>query len=181
MSEPFIGQIKVMSFAFPPRGWTQCNGQLLPINQNQALFSILATSYGGDGTTTFALPNMTGCAPMNMGGNYNLGQRGGESYHSLAGAEVPQHTHTLMADATTDDSVNSNSPDGGSVLGQSGGQDSNGTQFAVNIYSTDTASLAKTTGAMVSNSGVSQWHENRQPYLVLNFCIALQGIYPSRN
>lgn len=183
MSMPFIGQIRPMSFGFAPKGWAQCNGQLLPINQNQALYSVLGTTYGGDGSTTFGLPNMDTRSPLHIGsfnGNsYVPGESAGEAAYSLTGDEVPLHIHMLMADATTPETENSNSPDGGSVLGQSGGHSSDD-PFPVNIYSTDLANLAKAAPAMVGNAGAGQPHENRQPFLALNFCIALQGIFPTR-
>jgi microcystin-dependent protein len=165
MSVPFISEIRIMSFGFPPRGWAQCNGQLLPINQYQALFSLLGTTYGGDGRTTFGLPNLQARTAIHVGGGQGLGQSGGEPGHLLTIAETPgQHAHAAAASTTAGDSP----IPAGNYLGA-----------ADNLY----GPLADTTplpAATVANAG-GQPHNNMQPYLVLNFCIALQGAYPSRN
>lgn len=163
MSEPFLGEIRIVSFNFAPRGWAQCNAQLLPINQNQALFSLLGTTYGGNGQTTFGLPDFRGCAPIHFGNNFNLGQKGGEPTHTLTQQETPTHTHTAQAS-----SVNGNQAVGG-LLGA-----------ANNVYQT-VQSATTLQPATISNVGGSQAHENRMPSLVLNFVIALQGIFPSPN
>ena len=165
MSEPFLSEIKIMSFGFPPKGWALCNGQLLPINQNQALFALLGTTYGGDGRVNFGLPNLQGRTPNHMGQGFTLGQMGGEQAHVLTISEVPTHTHSA---AGTGDTGNSPIPAGNYL----GGAD--------NFY----APLVNATPlppATVANAGGSQPHENMQPYLVLSFCIALQGIFPSPN
>jgi microcystin-dependent protein len=169
MSEPFIGEIKLISFNFPPKGWAFCNGQLLPINQNQALFSILGTMYGGNGQTTFALPNLQGRVPIHQGvsqGSYNVGQVGGETSHTLTINEMPAHLHPAVAQSTP----------------------SNPGASPVNSIwaATPTAAFASSPNvtmnpAAVTNTGGSQPHENMPPYLVLNFVIALMGIFPSRN
>lgn len=164
MSDPYIGEIKVISFNFPPRGWAFCNGQLLPINQNQALFSILGTQYGGNGQTTFALPNLQGRIPVHQGQSYVVGQAGGEASHTLTLGEMPVHTHLPLA-----------------VTAATGASPA-GTAWAtapLPAYgpSSDTAMNA----AALANVGGSQPHENQAPYLVLNFVIALVGIFPSRN
>src|SRR5690348_17318458 len=154
MSEPFLGEIKIVSFNFPPKGWAFCNGQLLPINQNQALFSILGTTYGGNGVTTFALPNLQGRAPVHFGGDVSLGQTGGEVAHTLTTAEMPIHTHSAPAStlpATLGDPTNS-------VWGTSGGE----ARFA------STASGLMSPNATAAVGG-NQPHNNEQPYLVLNF------------
>lgn len=153
-----------MSFGFPPKGWATCDGQLLPINQNQALFSLLGTTYGGDGRVNFALPDLRGRVPIHMGGSHTLGERGGEQSHTLSISELPAHTH--IANATTNGSDSVVPSDG--VLGATS-----------NMYgpATNLASLAP---AMVSSIGGSQAHLNMQPFLVLNFSIALQGIFPSQ-
>ena len=185
MSDAFISEIKIVAFNFPPKGWAFCNGQLLPINQNQALFSLLGTTYGGNGQTTFALPNLQGRVPVGFNGNgVLLGQVGGELTHTVTTAEMPAHTHALMADAATPGGSNSNTPGpnpNAKVLGQSAG--SGGTPpapFGANMYSTGAVAGALDPTSIANNGG-SQPHANEQPYLVLNFCIALVGIFPSRN
>ena len=166
MSEPFLAEIKVVSFNFAPKGWALCNGQLLPINQNQALFSLLGTTYGGNGQTTFALPDFRGRVPVHVGSGVTLGQAAGTDFHTLLHAEMPQHTHLAPASglpAALGDPA-------GSVFGTS----LNEAVFA----GAPTGSMSAATS---TNVGSSQPHENRQPYLVLNFVIALQGIFPSPN
>ncbi|MEA3043355.1 MAG: hypothetical protein QOH47_1193 [Sphingomonadales bacterium] len=165
MSEPFLSEIKIVSFNFPPKGWAFCNGQLLPINQNQALFSLLGTTYGGNGQTTFALPDMRGRVPIHFQGQYVLGQTAGEEFHTLNMSEMPQHIHFAQATTATG---NSASPTG-NVLAA-----------ANNLY-TAPAQTTPLHPTSLTNFGGSQPHENRQPFLVLNFIIALQGIFPSRN
>jgi len=168
MSEPFLSEIKIVSFNFAPKGWALCNGQLLPINQNQALFSLLGTTYGGDGRTNFALPNLQGCTPIHAGGGYSLGQRGGEQGHTLSIAEVPQHNHVWNATAVA---ATTNTPSATLVLAQSTGDSAWG----------PASNLTAMSPAACQAVGGSQAHDNMQPYLTLNFCIALQGIFPSQN
>jgi microcystin-dependent protein len=183
MSEPFLSEIKIMSFGFAPKGWALCNGQLLPINQNQALFSLLGTTYGGDGRVNFGLPNLQGRVPVHMGDGILLGQLGGEATHTLSVSEMPQHVHSLMADGTTGAGSNTNAPapTGTKVLGQSGGTGGNPVaSFGVQLYSSGSPN-GNLSPAVMSNNGGSQAHANEQPYLVLNFCIALQGIFPSQS
>jgi len=165
MAEPFLSEIKIISWNFPPKGWAFCNGQLLPINQNQALFSLLGTTYGGDGRVNFALPNLQGRAPIHVGNGHTLGQNAGETAHTLAIGELPAHTHTAVG---SDAGANTGNPT--NAYWASGGQPAYSN--AVN------ASMAP---AAVSNVGGDQPHENMSPYLVLNFVIALQGIFPSQN
>ncbi len=165
MSTPFIAEIKIMSFNFAPKGWALCNGQLLPINQNQALFSLLGTTYGGDGRVTFGLPNLQGRVPFHMGSGLNLGQTGGETAHTLNIAELPAHTHTPVGSS---DNPSAASPAGNLWASSSGGGYSATPNTAMNP-------------ASVLNAGGNQPHDNMSPYLVLNFCIALQGIFPSQN
>jgi microcystin-dependent protein len=168
VSEPFLSEIKLVSFSFPPRGWAFCNGQLLPINQNQALFSLLGTTYGGDGRTTFALPDLRGRTPIHMGGGFTLGQRAGEASHTLTITELPQHQHPVNATtATATTGIPSNSV---TLATSTGG---NAYQAPQNLVAMD-----PTADSMV---GSGQAHENQQPLLTLSFCIALQGIFPSRN
>jgi microcystin-dependent protein len=181
MSEPFLGELKIISWNFPPRGWAFCNGQLLPINQNQALFSVLGTTYGGDGRTTFALPNLQGRAPVHVGSGVSLGQVGGETTHTLNISEMPAHNHSLNANSSSPGSSNSNAPTAGAALGQSAG--TGGTPpapFGANIYSSSNPNTALNPGC-VSTTGGSQPHQNMSPYLALNVIVALQGIFPSQN
>jgi len=155
-----------MSFGFAPKGWALCNGQLLPINQNQALFSLLGTTYGGDGRTNFALPDLRTRTPIHFGSGYSLGQKGGEASHTLNQTEMPSHTHTLEG---TNTSATLDVP-GGNVIGQ---PSINGFGPAANPGAMNPGTIA--------NTGGSQAHENMQPYTTLSFCIALQGIFPSPN
>lgn len=164
MSDPFIAEIKLISFNFPPKGWAFANGQLLAINQNQALFSLVGTTYGGDGRTTFALPNLQGRVPMHMGGGHTLGERGGEEAHTISQTELPTHNHLVNVSNS-----NANVGPSGNVLAA-----------ANNLYhpGPGNTTLAANT---VANAGGSQPHDNRQPYLCLNFIVALTGIFPSQN
>jgi microcystin-dependent protein len=176
-----------VAFNFPPKGWAFCNGQTLSIQQNTALFALLGTMYGGNGQTTFQLPNLQGRVPVHFGtgGGQTIteGQVGGEAAHTLTIAEMPTHPHSLNADATTGAGSNTNTPAtaGTKVLGQSAGTGGTPpTPFAVSLYSTSAPNGSLDPRCLSPNGG-SQPHENEQPYLVLNFCIALQGIFPSRN
>jgi len=167
MSEPFLSEIKIMSFGFPPKGWALCDGQLLPINQNQALFSLLGTTYGGDGRVNFGLPNLQGRAPMHMGSGHTLGERGGEQGHTLSISEIPTHTHSLVGTSNTGTAAIAP----GNLLATSASQ----------LYHAPDNNLAAMNAASLANVGGSQAHLNMQPFLVLNFIIALQGIFPSQN
>jgi microcystin-dependent protein len=180
MSTPYISEIKMVSFGFAPQGWALCNGQLLPINQNQALFSLLGTTYGGDGRVNFALPNLQVRAPMHMSNVHILGQAGGEISHTLSINELPAHIHFANAvNATADAGNPGRVPGPTKALAQAHAATSNGA-VAVNIYGTGGANEQFSPGA-ISNIGGSQPHTNQQPYLTLNFVIALQGIFPSQN
>lgn len=165
MAEPFLGEIRVFTFNFAPKGWAMCNGQTLPINQNQALFALLGTMYGGNGQTTFQLPNLQARMPIHNGNGYTQGQNGGEAAHTLITSEMPGHTHTAL-----------------------------GVTSAATIASATNATWASSTknpyagspnttmaAGALGNAGGSQPHDNMPPYLALNFCIALTGIFPSRN
>jgi microcystin-dependent protein len=167
VSNPYLAEIRVISFNFAPKGWALCNGQILPINQNQALFSLLGTTYGGNGIQTFALPNLQARVPVHVGSNFNQGQSGGEAAHALTTAEMPGHTHGVAVATGTGTSVN---PTGAYWAGIKN----------VNPYSTGspTTTLGPTA---IGNSGQGQSHDNMPPVLVLNYIIALQGIFPSRN
>lgn len=166
MSEPFIAEIRMVAFNFAPRGWALCNGQLLPIAQNQALFSILGTTYGGNGQTTFALPDLRGRSPAHIGSDIQLGQAGGEENHTLHNAEMPVHTHMAVGDAAE---ASAASPAGNVWAASSN-----------NPFSGAAPDTTMNSGS-VSAAGGSQPHPNQQPYLAVNFVIALVGIYPSRN
>lgn len=166
MTEPFLAEIRAFSFNFAPRGWAMCDGQLLAINQNQALFSLLGTTYGGDGRTNFALPDLRGRVPIHIGEGHVQGERAGEQSHTLAAAEMPQHTHALQAASATGDTPVAP----GNLLADSPSQ----------LYAAANA-LTALHPTSVTSSGGGQAHPNMQPYLSLNFCIALQGIFPSRN
>jgi len=163
MSEPYIGEIKMVSFNFPPKGWAFCNGQLLAINQNQALFSILGTTYGGDGRTTFGLPNLQARVPLHTGNGFNLGASGGESAHTLVVTELPRHVHVLQGTA-----ANGDTPTPTTLANVN------------NFYSSAKPNTSLTPGS-IGDTGGTQPHDNMSPYLVLNFIIALVGIFPSRN
>jgi microcystin-dependent protein len=168
MAEPFLSEIRIMSFVFAPKGWALCNGQLLPINQNQPLFSLLGTTFGGDGRVNFALPDLRGRAPIHVGSGHTLGERGGEQAHTLSIAELPQHTHVLSA---TSNVSTTNTSTSGVMLAKS---------TAADLYGT-ASNLVAMSPAAVTNTGGSQAHLNMQPFLILSFCIALQGIFPSPN
>lgn len=164
MSSPYLAEIRIFSFNFPPKGWAQCNGQLLPINQNQALFSLLGTTYGGDGQVNFALPNLQGRMPVHAGNGLFLGESAGETAHTLNLSEMPAHTHAAVGSSTL---ANAGVPTG-------------------NLWATGNAAYNPTPNttmnpASLQSVGGSQPHENMSPYLTLNFCIALQGIFPSQN
>ena len=170
MAEPFLSEIRLMSFEFAPKGWALCNGQLLPINQNQALFSLLGTTFGGDGRVNFALPDFRGRTPIHVGSSHTLGERGGEQAHTLSTAELPTHVHTANA---TSVSADAGTP-GGNLLGAV-----DVTTFG-NAYGA-AANQSAMAPVMVANSGGGQPHLNMQPFLSISFCIALQGIFPSPN
>jgi microcystin-dependent protein len=166
MAEPFLSEIRIMSFVFAPKGWALCNGQLLPINQNQALFSLLGTTFGGDGRVNFALPDLRARTPIHVGSGHTLGERGGEPAHTLSISEIPTHTHVLNATSNTS---TTNTVAAGVMLAQS---------TAAQLYG-DVSNLQAMSPAAVTNTGGSQAHLNLQPFLTLSFCIALQGIFPS--
>lgn len=168
MASPYLGEVRVFSFNFPPKGWALCNGQLMSIQQNQALFSVLGTTYGGNGVQNFALPNLQGRTPLGPGGQQStvLGQPGGESNHTLLTSEMAAHQHSVNCNIGT---ATTGSPAG--AVWANGGQ---------NNY-TQTVPTGAMAPATITNAGGSLPHENTPPYLVLSFCIALDGIFPSRN
>jgi microcystin-dependent protein len=168
MGTPFMSELRIMAFNFAPKGWASCNGQFLPINQNQALFSLLGTMYGGNGQTTFALPDMRGKAPIHIGSGFIEGQVGGQETHTLIQSEMPAHNHFLQ------DNLQPNPADSAipspNLLGA----------LTTPIYG-PLSSLTTLAPGSITNVGGSQPHQNMQPYTVLNFCIALQGAFPSQN
>jgi microcystin-dependent protein len=166
MAEPFLSEIRLMSFSFAPTGWALCNGQLLPINQNQALFSLLGTTFGGDGRVNFALPDLRARTPIHVGGGHTLGERGGESAHTLSIAELPTHAHVL-----------SGTSNNGTALVPNGNLYAKEANF---LYHSPANPVAMNSGT-AANVGGSQAHLNTQPFLTLTFSIALQGIFPSPN
>jgi microcystin-dependent protein len=172
---PFLSELRIMSFNFAPKSWALCNGQLLPINQNQALFSLLGTTYGGDGRVNFGLPNLQGRVPIHMGNGFTLGQLGGEVSHTVNISEMAAHNHMMEATAAT---ATEQIPPNTSYLGQAQAQGN--PKQNVNIYGTATLT-GQMASAVIGQTGGSQPHPNQQPFLVLSVCIALQGIFPSQN
>jgi microcystin-dependent protein len=166
MGTPFMGEIRIFGFNFPPKGWAFCNGQQLPINQNQALFSLFGTRYGGNGQTTFALPDLRGRAALHFGGGFSQGQAGGEEFHTLTKNEMPAHNHFVTAGSLAP----TVGPPTGAFWGNSGWNDYNSATL-------DSTMRPDT----ITNYGGSQPHENRSPFTVLNFCVALIGAFPSQN
>ncbi len=178
MAEPFLGEIRLFSFGFPPQGWARCDGQLLPIPQFAALFSLLGTTYGGNGTLTFGLPNLRDRVPIHRSAGHPHGQAGGESAHALAGAEIPSHAHTWPASASP---ANTGTP--GGLLASTAAADlifRDGFDGPTHLLYGPAQNLAGLRADAVGAAGSGQAHENMQPYLTLSFCIAVQGIYPSR-
>lgn len=169
MADPFIGEVRLMSFSFPPKGWALANGQILPIAQNQALFSLYGTTYGGNGQTTFALPDLRGRVPIHEGPGFPLGQTQGEQSHTLITSEVPAHNHMIKASNLEADSTTP----------QASGQLASYAASA--CYISPPANLTTMAESMFSTVSGGQAHQNMQPFLVVNFCIALQGVFPSRN
>lgn len=168
MGTPFLAEIKIISWNFAPQGWALCNGQFLPINQNQALFSILGTTFGGNGQTTFALPDFRGRVPVHRGSQNQLGTKGGQEFHTLTQQEMPSHNHFVQV---TNNQATDANPTGTSILGKSVAQS----------YGPLSNNVVMNQATLNPPVGGSQPHENRQPFLVLNFIIALIGIFPSRN
>jgi microcystin-dependent protein len=173
MADPFVAEIRMFGFNFAPTGWAQCNGQLLPISQNTALFSLLGTFYGGDGKSTFALPNLQGSVPLHQGQGQGLserflGEQSGSQFVTLLQSEIPFHTHVLQANAAP---ATLNAPDTGRALARSSGG---------NVYKSGSAPNKQMAVQELSPAGGSLPHNNMMPYLVVNFCIALQGVFPAR-
>lgn len=176
MSEPFLAEVRIVGFNFAPRGWAFCDGQILPINQNQSLYSLLGTTYGGDGRTSFALPDLRGRTPIHVGrsdggGDHRLGQKSGEETHTLAANEMPQHDHVMRA-----------SNAGATAPGPTGAYLARTSLAGGLAYSQPSETPNVSMGSSsVLNVGGGQAHNNMMPYLAVNFCIALQGLFPSRN
>lgn len=171
MSEPFLAEVRMVGFNFAPRGWAFCDGQILPINQNQSLYSLLGTTYGGDGRTSFALPDLRGRVPIHVGQSnggeeHRLGSKAGEETHTLSGNEMPQHTHPLNASTDEDGVITA----ADKVLAR-----------APQALYSDPPPDTPLQSSSITDAGGSQAHENMQPFLAVNFCIALQGLFPSRN
>jgi microcystin-dependent protein len=167
MADPFLSEIRIVSFNFAPQGWALCNGQLLPINQNQPLFALLGTTFGGNGQTNFALPDLRARIPLHVGSGHTLGERGGEQAHTVSVAELPTHTHTAQASSAVGDAPTPT----GFLLAKTSG---------VDVFAPAT-NLVAMSAQSIANTGGSQAHQNMQPFLALNFCIALQGLFPSPN
>ncbi|GED68181.1 tail Collar domain-containing protein [Brevibacillus reuszeri] len=165
MSEPFVGELRLFPINYAPRGWAFCDGQILQINQNQALYSLLGTTYGGDGRTTFALPDLRGKVPVHVSTSIPYGTSAGEASHTLTINEIPQHTHQVVASSANATATN---PAGN-------------TWAQVAEPYAQANSLTQMNPAAIGTAGGSQAHNNMQPYLAMHFCIAVQGIYPSRN
>ncbi len=166
MGTPYMSEVKICAFNFPPKGWAACNGQFLPINQNQALFSLLGTMYGGNGQTTFALPDLRGRGAIHVGAGFIEGQAGGQEFHTLTQSEMPTHIHFMSAVTEV-----------GTTTAPSNNWLARSATEPYRAFSNPTTMHP----ASITNYGGSQAHENRQPYLVLNFVISLQGVFPSRN
>ena len=166
MAEPFLGEIRIFSFGFAPKGWALCNGQLLPINQNQGLFSLMGTTYGGDGRVNFALPNLQGRTPIDVGNGHVQGERAGEQAHTITISELPAHNHAVNASTLPG---NAAAPATATVLAS-----------PLNLTYRPPDGLTTLHPSSVTNAGGSQAHLNMQPFLTLNFCVALQGIFPSQ-
>ncbi len=170
MSEPFLAEIRIVGFNFAPRGWAFCDGQILPINQNQSLYSLLGTTYGGDGRTSFALPDLRSRTPIHRSDGHSLGQKSGVETVTLTAAQIAPHTHTFKASSSagvdrsaTNDILADTAPDG-------------------NLYrDAEAATMTALRSGSITNAGGGQAHNNMQPYTTLSFCIALQGLFPSRN
>ena len=170
MSEPFLAEIRIVGFNFAPRGWAFCDGQLLPINQNQSLYSLLGTTYGGDGRTSFALPDLRSRTAIHRGDGYQLGQKGGAETVALSAAEIAEHTHSAQASSNA---ANQRPIDSQAILAKA-------TPDTDMLYG-DSAALVSLTSHTIANVGGGQAHNNMQPYTTLSYCIALQGLFPSRN
>jgi microcystin-dependent protein len=174
MPDAYLSEIRIMPFAFAPAGWALCNGQTLAINQNAALFALLGTAFGGNGISTFALPNLQGRVPMHVGNGFNRGVVAGEASHTLTINEMAAHNHTLKASATA-----ASSAIPGPTLALAEAATGASTPVEVDIYGPSANPMVTFHSSAIGMTGSDLGHENRQPFLVLNFCICLSGIYPS--
>lgn len=175
MADPFVGEIRIFAFNFAPTGWAFCQGQLLPLSQNTALFSILGTTYGGDGKSTFALPDLQGHMPMHPGQGQGLSERylgemSGSETVTLLTSEIPSHTHDIHPAKAADASVNMASPSASASIGVA----------PTRAFTSQAANLVQMAPTQLGMAGGNQPHNNMPPYLALNFCIALQGVFPPR-
>ena len=171
MSEPFLAEIKIIGFNFAPRGWAFCDGQILPINQNQSLYSLMGTTFGGDGRTSFGLPDLRGRSPIGIGDGTQWGERGGQESVALTEAQMPGHTHAFNI-ATAGATLRQNAPpSGGGVMANAN----------IDMYRPPGGATQVFDAGSVSSEGNNQTHDNMQPYLTLSYIIALQGLFPSRN
>jgi microcystin-dependent protein len=168
MSEPFLAEIRIVGFNFAPRGWAFCDGQILPINQNQSLYSLLGTTYGGDGRTSFGLPDLRGRTPIHEGNGHSLGHKGGYETHLLDASEIPPHRHTVRVSNTT------------AAASTVGGNYFASNTASLNLFNTGGTPNASMDPSMLANAG-GQAHNNMQPYTTLAFCIAMRGLFPSRD
>ena len=185
MALPYMSEIRMMSFNYAPKGWALCNGQLMAIQQNAALFSLLGTTYGGDGIRTFGLPNLQGRVPLHFGngssGSYVLGENAGEVNHTLLLTEIPAHNHLLMGKAGPAElNAAGTKPASTVTLGEGAAAKTGGGSTPASIYGTS-ASTGTMSANALANEGSNLPHANQQPYQVVNFCIALTGIFPSRS
>ncbi len=171
MSEPFLAEIRIVGFNFAPRGWAFCDGQTLPINQNQSLYSLLGTTYGGDGRTSFALPDLRSRTPLHRGDGKQLGQKGGAETVTLSASQIPAHTHTFKASSSV---ANENSATDHVLATSSPSPD-------MLFKDHEAANITTLRAGSIANAGGGQSHNNMQPFMTVNFCIALQGLFPSRN
>jgi microcystin-dependent protein len=178
MADPFVAEIRIFPFNFPPKGWAFCDGQILPLSQNTALFSLLGTTYGGDGKSTFALPDLQGSSPMHIGFNqpgpglsvHDLGEQSGTDTVTLLVSEIPAHVHSIMS-ASNPPPSNAGVPDPTTSIGRSSG---------TTVYLAAPANMGAMAPQTLTPAGSSFPHNNLMPYLTLNFCIALQGVFPAR-
>ena len=178
MTDQLLGELRIMGFGIQPRGWMACNGQLLPLRQYTALFSLLGTAYGGDGVNTFGLPDLRGRTPIGVGGASPLGAPGGGETVTLVTDQLPMHNHMLFSDSTTAYDGNVQQP-AGAAFGQTKGMANPGGPFDLSLYAAASPSV-QLASAAVANAGNSAPHENRQPFIAMNICIAYEGLYPSR-
>jgi microcystin-dependent protein len=181
MTMQYVGEVRIMAFNYAPKYWAQCNGQTLAISQNQALFALLGTTYGGNGVSTFQLPDLRTLVPGHLGSSNPQGQALGSYTHTLLQTEIPLHTHFMSVDATVAGSSNTSLAATNGSFGQNSSSSTGGNPPAFNMYSTVVTPIAPLASQALSGGGSNQPHENRQPFLTLNICIALSGIFPSRN